>query len=315
MNYQDFCNEVKIAVQASLGDDHKVRLEQTDKLNGLTLISLVILKKGETVTPNIYLEAYYSEYQISRQISVIAEKIISIYKTADKKPVLSTCLLSDFNTVKDQLYYKLINQEKNIAFLKNVPHIKWMDLAVIFCILVKKDSEGIGSITVNNDLMERWRVTVDTLYSTASSNTPLLFESMVKPMDEIIKTLVFNQDPKFGDDNYDDTLMADIVQVQHTRNHNQSMYVAGNKSGLNGAAWLLQMNEVHNLSKSLGNDLFILPSSIHEVIVVPFTKDISQNDLYQMVREVNATQVAPEEFLSDNVYLYKMEDDTLTPLY
>lgn len=229
--------------------------------------------------------------------------------------MLSTCLLSDFNTVKDQLFFKLINCEKNKAFLKNVPHIKWMDLAVIFCILVKKDSEGIGSITVNNDLMERWRLTVDILYSTASGNTPLLFESMVKPMDEIIKTLVFNPDPKFGDDNYDDTLMADIVQKQHTRNHNQPMYVAGNKSGLNGAAWLLQMNEVRKLSKSLGNDLFILPSSIHEVIVVPFTNEISQNDLYQMVCDVNATQVAPEEFLSNNVYLYTMEDDTLTPLY
>lgn len=314
MNYQDFCKELMNAAQASLGDEYKVRLEQIQKNNGLTLVSLIILREGETITPNIYLESYYSKYQICRDVSKIVEEIISLYNTTDKDFVLPACLTSDFLTIKDKLFCKLINYEKNIDFLNNVPHVKWMDLAIIFCILIKRDTEGIGSITVKNDLMEGWEVTIDTLYSVALKNTPLLFESTVRPMDDVIRGLALDQFPiSDNQDSFDN--LSETLDQKNTSQHKQQMFVASNKSGLNGATWLLQKNEIHKLSKTLSSDLFILPSSVHEIIVVPSSEDISGNDLYHMVCDVNATQVAPNEFLSDNVYLYTRDDDSLVPLY
>ncbi len=315
MNYKEFCEKVKAAVQAALGNEYCVGLVRTDKLNGLTRQSIVIHKPGEMVAPNIYLESFFQEYQSGRQLASIAGNIIAIYNTADKQPELHGILFSDFQAMKDRLYCKLINFERNAAFLKSIPHIRWMDLAVIFCILVKKNSDGIGSITVKNDLMERWEVTADTLYSEALENTPLLFEASVKPMDEIIRSMAYGQPPASESDGLLNEAMSDILQQHSIPWQKQPMYVAGNKSALNGAVWMLQKNEVRDLSKKLDCSLYILPSSVHEVIVVPFTECIPRDTLHRMVQEVNATQVAPDEFLSDNVYFYNQEDDTLLPLY
>lgn len=316
MNYQDFCKEIRNEVKASLGDGYKVKLEQVQKNNGLILISLIILKDGETVTPNIYLEPYYSKYQISRQLSKIVEDIISQYNIAEKDFVVPACLSSDFISIKDKLFCKLINYERNKDFLNNVPHVKWLDLAIIFCLLVKKDPEGIGSITIKNDLMERWGITLDILHTVALDNTPLLFESTVRPMNDVIRGLVLDQLPTSDTiDDFDD-ILSEILEQNNTNNSKHPMFVASNKAGLNGASWLLQRNEIKQLSKSLHTNLYILPSSVHEVIIVPSNEvGISENDLYQMVCDVNATQVAPNEFLSDNVYLYTREDDSLIPLY
>ncbi len=315
MNYQDFCNHVMYKVKDIMGNEYEVSLIKADKVNGITFISLTILKKGETVAPNIYLESYYSEYENGVQLSLIVDNIVSFYYSVDKKPILPTFLLSDFDNVKDRLYCKLINYNKNISLLSAVPHIKWMDLAIIFCVLVSNDPNGISSITVKFDLFEQWGVTVETIYATALTNTPLLFEPTVKSMDDIISSLVSEQPSWPNDCESFDEIIMDMLQQNKSGDNRKLMFVAGNILGIYGASWLLQKDELNDISNSLDGNLFILPSSIHEVIIIPFTKEISTKNLLQMVCAVNATQVSPEDFLSDNVYLYTRENDTLLPLF
>ena len=313
MNYQDFCENVKHIVQSSLGADYNISLVKSNKLNGLTLVSLVILKKEEAMASNIYLEAFYSEYQISGHLPSIAEKIISLYQTADKNLRIPGNLLLEFHSAKDRLYCKLINYEKNRTLLSNVPHVRWFDLAIIFCILVKKDCEGIAFITVNNGLMERWTVTVDAIYSKALENTPHLFEASVQPMEDIIRGIINDKHPSSGSSM--DEIIPDILSDYSSSGKISPMYVAGNTYGLGGAAWLLQRDELRTLSRKLNTSLYILPSSIHELIIIPYSDRISKNDLLTMVQEVNSTQVATDEFLADNVYLYTRKDDAILPLF
>ena len=86
----------------------------------------------------------------------------------------------------------------------------------------------------------------------------------------------------------------------------RSMWIISNERGTNGAASMLYENELHKLSVQLGTDLFILPSSIHEVIAVP-ADDLEPEELAQMVSEINMGQVELGERLSNQVYYYDKE--------
>lgn len=315
MNYQNFCEQIKKTIEALLGEEYNVRLVKTDKLNGLTLMSLVILEKEDTMAPNIYLEPYYSEYQINGKIELIADSIISLYHYSNKRTELASIPFTNYFTVKDQLFCKLINYEKNRTLLNNIPHKRYLDLAIIFCVLVKIDGDGLASITVKNDLMEQWAITVDSLYEKAIENTPLLFKPSVQPMEDIIKGIIGDQYPfDEGTDGMNELLPELLIQ-QNSSSKNSQMLVCGNQYGLGGAAYLLQKDELHKLSRKLNSNLYILPSSIHELIIIPYSDRISKDDLLTMVQDVNATQVAPDEFLADNIYLYSREEDTTLPLF
>jgi len=82
------------------------------------------------------------------------------------------------------------------------------------------------------------------------------------------------------------------------------MYVLSNADKLNGAAAILDSKTMEDISEKLGGDFIVLPSSIHEVIVLPVNEDMDRQTLEAMVQDVNAGQVAPEERLSDHVYMY-----------
>lgn len=314
MNYENFCEQIKETVGSLLGEEYSVRLVKTDKLNGLTLISLVILGHEDTMAPNIYLEPYYVEFKITGKIKSISDKIISLYHSANKRPELADIKFTDYLTIKDRIFCKLINYDKNRSFLNNIPHKRYLDLAVIFCLLVKKDGKGLASITIKNELMEQWVITVDNLYEKALENTPLLFKPSVQPMEDIIRGIISDKHPSGDGTDGMDEFLPELLTQQHLFN-NPPMFVAGNRCGLGGAAYMLQKGELHTLSHKLNSNLYILPSSIHELMIIPYTDSISKDALLTMVQEVNATQVAPDEFLADNVYLYIREEDTVLPLF
>ena len=89
------------------------------------------------------------------------------------------------------------------------------------------------------------------------------------------------------------------------------MYVLSNKSKLNGSGCILYQNLLRSLGKKLESDFYILPSSVHEVLLIPADDQDSYEELTAMVQEVNATQLANEEILSDHVYYYSREAEKL----
>ena len=312
MNYNEFCEEINLTVQSIAGPDYKVSVMKVNKLNGVILHSLIIQKDGENVTPNIYLEDHYTKYLQGRTINSLAAEVMSFYFQTEKCSDLPFPAIMDFDTVKDKLFIKLINYDKNKELLKTIPYVKWLDLAVVFSVLVKKDSEGVGSFYVNNDLMERWEVNIETIYNCAMSNTPQLLGRSIRMMDDIIKDMLIKYFNNSKDRDSFDTMLDAIQSEQH--NGSNKMYVASNTYGINGAVWLLYKNDLQALSKQLNSDLYLLPSSIHEIIIIKADDKLQRDQLLNMVREVNDTQVPEQEVLSDNVYLYNRETDTIYPM-
>ena len=301
------------SVQCILGNSYKVKIIKVNKLNGVSLQSTFIENKNETVTPNIYLEEYYLQYQDGHSIEELAVDIVSKYFHFDKCAELSVLLHLDFEMVKDRLFIKLINYDKNKDLLEIMPHVRWLDLAIVFAVLVKKEDEGIGSFNIKNELMENWNVDTATIYNYAIKNTPILFGLSVRLLDDIIRESVVKKFCNTVDEEAFNTMMNTLLPKENNEKHHR-MYVATNSLGINGSSVILYKEELHSLSDRLNSNLYILPSSIHEVIIVPAEDNIDKEQLLNMVKEVNETQVPIQEVLSDNVYYFNRETDEVYSL-
>ncbi|MDD4112525.1 MAG: DUF5688 family protein [Herbinix sp.] len=315
MDYIKFCEQTKTTVQEILGDEFSADLVNVNKLNGIVLKSLTIYKKNQTSIPNIYLESYFKDYQEGKTIDLIAQDIITFYYQCNNRKDLSCDYVMNFTLVEDKVVYKLINYDKNKKLLEKMPHFKWMDLAIIFLVIVQKDEECTGTIMVNDDIFQKWDININALYEHAKRNTFLLYGCNIRTMEKVLKSLIKNSfSTNIGSDTSDlDTMMEILYSENVSLSNNESkMYVLTNKIGINGATCLLYKDELNNFSKKIGSSFYILPSSIHELILVPSIKPIPKEELLKMVKEVNETEVPKEEILSDNVYYY---DSDICQLY
>lgn len=307
MKYNEFCENVKLTLASLFNDEYQIKLINVDKLNGVTLKGITIINKKQNVSPTIYLEDFYNKYNLGSTIHDIGKEIYSDYlqkyASGDNLFSLTSLNFTDYSSVQDKIYFRLINYQMNQQYLKSIPHKRWLDLAIVFSILVNNQQSEISSITITHSLLEHWQLTIDDIMKIANYNTPILFSPTAKSIHETICNILL-------DDNVDPSLINLMVS-----NNDYPMYVASNTRGIHGASWILYPNELKILATKLNSNLYILPSSIHEVILIPATKDLSKCELLNMVKEINESQVPINEVLSNNVYYYDNHLDQLQSLF
>lgn len=161
----------------------------------------------------------------------------------------------------------------------------------------------------NHTLLENWKVSIDRIDELACKNTPDLFPEKLRSMNEIMKELIQEQFASSfdGDDNTYEDILSQLMDGE--KEDKAEMYVLSNAINMNGASVLLYPGVLHNFAMEQKSNFYILPSSIHETILLPADKKLSKESLCQMVSEVNSTQVPVEEILSNEVYYYDMTSD------
>ena len=296
-----FAGTVKTAMEAHYGDGYRVTVQDVQKNNGLVLTGITILKKDCNIAPTIYLNQAFEQYQEGRTLESICREFIRVYEEHKVQKDFDASYVTDFAKVQNRICYKLINAEKNEVLLADVPHVLVEDLAVIFFILVSSDAEGTGTITIKNNMLELWDVNTDTLYELALANTQRLFRGSVQSMANVMMDILSKQmDEESAEEFYDMMVDADDVIP---------MYVCTNSMKLNGAGVIFYNGLLQEFAARVGSDVFILPSSIHETLLIPANADMDVEYLRDMVRTVNRTEVAPDEILSDSVYRYNRLTD------
>ncbi|ROR28502.1 hypothetical protein EDD66_10484 [Mobilisporobacter senegalensis] len=315
MNYNEFMKEISKEVQFKLGADYKVKVQKVDKINTEGLQSMVIWDKKQKMTPNIYLETFYDEFLEGRAMDDIVNEIIVIYNNADTNPISIIDCINDFETIKSKIYFRVVNYKKNEINLQYIPSIPILDLALVFCILVKQDENGIGNITITNDIINKWNISITEVYKEAQINTPHLFPPTVKSMSEVMMSIMKKEISQNDIDMETMEMMNLFVEDLNNQRNEETMYVASNTIGINGAAWLFYENELKEFRNKIGANLYILPSSIHEVILVPSNERLSKEDLLKMVKDVNSSQVPENEILSNNIYEYKNDIEGIIALF
>jgi len=270
---------------------------------------MVILKRGENYSPNIYLLPYYESYLQEATIYDVAQRIVNVYRNYTV-PILSEKFTYTYDQVKEFVTYRLVSFQKNRKLLNNIPFIKYLDLAITFHCLVRDDSDGIGTIRITNEHIQMWRVTQQELLELAICNTKTLFPYTIKSMEEVIWGMI-KEDCKNQSEDIQQELLDSCINATKTTN-NHKMYILTNQKGINGATCLLYEDILKEFADQIQSDFYILPSSIHEVILVPYSKSISRIALNEMVIDVNRTQVSREEVLSDRVYFFSREENIIT---
>lgn len=299
MQYEEFLAQMQTCIEQIAGEEYEVQLHSIIKNNDVEQNGIVLMKKGERVSPTIYLNAYYDRYLEGETIHILCNEILELRITTMQDNALDTLTENmELSEWKDKIIYRLVNRRSNQRRLMNAPFMQFMDLAITFHCLVRSNEEGIGSFLVTRELMEQWNLNVKELYQIASVNTPKLFPVRINTMEEILQELM----------QVDGLFDMPLSLTDGAK----PMYILTNASGINGATTLLYPNVIENFSNQINSNIYILPSSIHEVILVPNQDNLDKSQLIQMVNEVNQTQVAKEEVLSSGVYYYDRECKQIT---
>jgi hypothetical protein len=308
-DYNSFVNELTGTVKKMMGEEYSVRIYKVTKNNSLELDSLVLLKEGKNFAPNIYLLPYYEAYLEGISIKELADRLCGIYHHC-AIPVVDEEFSYAFEDMKPFIIYRLVSYEKNRKLLEQVPHIKYLDLAITYHCLVRDDDNGIGTIRITNDHMQVWNTTIQEIHSFAAGNTKTIFPSTIRSMEEVIKGMLADEMLQ-GSEEFQTDMFPCILNAEIKTNQ-QKMYILSNHKGINGATCLLYENVLYEFAQLIQSDFYILPSSIHEIILVPYDKTISKETLADMVKDVNRTQVARDEVLSDRVYFFSRKNNAIT---
>lgn len=297
MTYYQFVQAVEDRMKEAVRDNVAVCIHTAEKNNGTVRKGITLTEKNINISPTIYLEEYYRQFQSGSSLEHITSDILRLYQEVRIQKSWGEERISAFSEIKDKFIYRLVNREANKEMLKNVPYISYLDLAIVFCVLLEVTRYGTATMPVRNEHLDMWKISKEKLYRQAKENTARLlpdeFSSMSAVIEEISRMPLNRretEDAEYGEDD---------------------MYVLSNRLRSYGAAVILYEGRLEAIGMYLKDNYYVLPSSVHEVIVVPEKAAPGKEELSSMVAEINRTQVEAEEVLSDSAYYYDREEGRL----
>lgn len=308
LDYPAFISELTKLVKLQMGEQYTVRIVKVLKNNSLELDSMVLLKEGKNYAPNIYLQSYYEAYLEGTFLEVLANRICMIYSQCTD-PIVQDNFTFTLQEMKENIIYRLVSYDRNKVLLEKIPHIKYLDLAITFHCLVRDDEDGIGTIRITNEHVEHWNTNTQELYLLAIKNTERLFPASIRTMEEVLRGMFSAELSGLGEEFAENQL--ELILSSNKTHCQHRMYILTNQKGINGASCLLYRKVLKAFADQMHSDFYILPSSIHELILIPCEQTMKADALSEMVRDVNRTQVAEDEVLSDRVYYYSRESDAI----
>lgn len=281
-------------------NNYEVFTTQVEKNNGLLLTGICIKSRDTNIGPTFYVDDLWDTVSIDEAAEQLASNYYQSLKEANKiKEIIGNDFL--FENIKDRICFKVINEGLNREFLNNAPYFDIVgDIKGIFYVQIEKNA----SIKIKNADLERWHIpknkASEILYSFARQNTERLNPAVIRPLRDIILELMHN-------DISADNLIEEMESIPSDK---VNMYVLTNDTAFNGASVMFYRdgNLLEEYSKHFNSNLYILPSSTHEVMIVPDNDSMSANDLRSIVREANMTgAVDITSFLSNEIFYYDKE--------
>lgn len=292
MTYYQFLNYVKEQSVYELDhpEDYHATINHVVKNNAVELDGICLHKYGETLSPTVYLNTFYEQYLEGRSLKSILGEIVSTLNSDVPKLEIPAALYDDYEAIRPQIILRLVNYERNREQLKSCPYLPFCDLAITFRWLVHSDSQGIASSLITNRELELWNVTVEELYKVASVNTQKLFPPRIQPMQELLKEYI-DEDEEFR-------------YLYETTTPAFQIYILSNSNRINGSTSMIYDHVLADFAAEQNSDIYILPSSIHEVLLISAEYDLDEEALLDMVHDANRTVVDTTDVLSDSIYRY-----------
>lgn len=285
MNKSEFIEKFVEMAKDKFGED-AVIVNEVVKNNDQKLTGICV--KKDDVNPTYYIEHYYSEFVNVEE--AFSKWVNELDSSSSFIPPFSIPDFSDVEYVKNNVFYQVVNRDMNKERLNTCPHceVPGTDLVCLFRLYVDSNQGGVMSAVITDEILRRIQIDISDLQELAFNNTKRMFSPLIRNMSEMIPGEQVDPFP---------------------------MYVISNSRMVNGATNIIYKDVLSEAADKINqnfgtyNEFYILPSSIHEVIIIP--DDGDSNYLLSIVREINKFEVADNEVLSNNVYKFNLEDYTL----
>ena len=278
-------------------------METTVIKNNTSKLGISIKLPNIKITPVVYVDDMYDYYNnvndlddtLNKAISLIESSINSIENTK-----LDDAVSNLIGDIKGNVFPRLVNTKTNEVMLKNTPHRDFLDMSIVYYIEQYNDELGaIEGIRIINELMQSENLSEEELYHNSMKNMLEKEKSRLIPMIKVIMSIQFGiplRETEISESDFSD---GDFIMLSNER-------------GINGSRRLLDTRALIKASEIAESDLYILPSSTQEVLIVSVNEiNASPSELKNMVREVNISEVSKEERLTDNVYIFRRDTNTI----
>lgn len=288
----EFCQSIISYLEEVFPEGTQIECLPLQKNNGIVYDSICIREPGANCAPAIRIEPYYTQFSNGAEFDVILKAVIEDYEKSKMNMTFDTTNLYNYEWIKERIGFKLVNFEKNEEMLKEMPHVSFLDLAVVaFVDMI--DIVGVPStFTVFNRHMKEWNVGTTQLIKDAMENMVRKRPATLHTMTEILNEL-------------SDGMCPDDEKLP--------MYVLTNASKNLGAGCVLYDGMLQTCAEKVGKEFYLLPSSIHELILIPCEAS-DPEELICMVRDINRAQVSSMERLSDRIYKYDKDANIISIL-
>lgn len=288
MGYEEFKDYILKHIKDYLSDDFKdatVSLEKTNKVN-ITRDGLMVRRENAEITPTLYLDGLYKDYLGGKDMHIILSEMAEIYM--GDAPGFDLKSLLDKEYVMNNLCIRIINKEWNAPLLEDAPYTDLGDFAITYHVEAYDRGGNCGSYMIKNTHLESLDMTEEDLRKMAVEGCETRHPAVVQDMREVLAEMM-------GDD---------FMYDQDDELSNTGFYVVSNDSRIYGAAVLAYDGTLEEISKIVGGDFVILPSSVHELLVMKDDGSLDYSAMTDMVKDVNSSSVDRAEQLGDCAYHY-----------
>ena len=286
MSYDEFNEMIRSKLEDICGPEFSVSVLEALKNNSKVYKGISIKDKANRMAPTIYMDEFYTDYCDGRDMSEIVNEILRIYSENRLGPDIETERFSDCEWVRDRIFFKVVNAGKNKTLLQQVPFTLQLDLAVVYGVYMGDYRGSFSSVLIRNEHLKMWDADRALINKLAMENTPKLLPSGIWTMGDVLGEMGMTEDVGSLD---------------------APMYILSNQNRVNGAGVMFYDGVLQRFAERNGSDLYILPSSVHELILVPLSAAMKPKELKELIAEVNDTQVAEEEILSYSLYEYRRD--------
>lgn len=296
MNYNEFLQTLRTQLLPLFSEGTSISTQTVVKNNGISQEALIIREPHTNLAPLIYLEDYYRLYtREGASMDELCSIVYDVFLESRLNHPVDANRFTDFEKARNNLIFQVVNYEKNALRLSDLVHIRYLDLAIVFCCLLRMENGQDSTALIHREHLRLWNVDADTVKKQALINTPRLLPAYIQPLTDALRDLV-SCNPALN------RLLPDSFGRESS-----SLYVLTNETQTHGASCMFYPSLLQEFAESVSADLYVLPSSIHEVLLLPTNTRNADERLCALVRSVNGSQIPPAQILSDTVYFYSRE--------
>ncbi|WP_289600874.1 DUF5688 family protein [Allofournierella massiliensis] len=270
--------------------DFDISKQEVSKLQGESYTGMAVRPENSEIGVTLNLQDFYKALGFGMFLEDVMDSIErSVVSAVRHMPHYDARVLEDYDRMKDALTVDLVPVAGNKEKLAQIPHKNVEDMALVYRFEEESSVYGSASILVTNEMLAVYDITADQLHEDAMKAAVQNRPAKLHNMNDVMRDMM-------GD-------MSGLVPM----NEPSPLWVATVEGGQNGAGVIQYPGFLDQAAEALGGDFYVLPSSVHEVLLVADDGSMEIGYLEEMVRSVNETEVSPAERLSDNVYHYDSE--------